>query len=257
MGDGMRISTLVVTNRPQFVPWWCWNIRKQTFQPDEVAVASNYHDCAELRRLIDAEKMSMPVRLSCLPTTASIGELRQAALDLATGDIVTWFDDDDWQWSENIERMTRPIMQYPKQYRMVVYPFSHKLSIKTATVYPIDGANEPWLPSTAVTADIAKQCTFEPLSQAEDVYWLEQVHKLVGINICWDFFGKAPNMNVMLIMHGDNVYSQEWRQKYDGAPRSRPLAAYPHKNVSTEEWRETLCILKRVFGVEPPVRTRL
>lgn len=244
----MKVSLLVVTNRPEFVPWWAWNIRKQTYPVDEVVVASNYHNPAEMLRLIDAEKL--PSTFAALPPKASIGALRQSALDLATGDIIMWFDDDDWQWSENVERMITPILQ--RRAQMVVYPFSHKLAIASAMVYPVEETNEPWLPSTATCAPIAKQCSFLPISRAEDVYWLETARDLAGSQIRWDFTGRFPNMNVMLIMHGRNVYSEEWRQKYEGAPRSHPLRSFSYPNVSQSEWDEALAMLKKTFSVSPP-----
>jgi hypothetical protein len=253
----VKVSTLVVTNRPQFLEWWTWNIRKQTYRPDEVVVVTNtrepYPNTDEIDELLGRYGELKHVLLA---PTVTIGEMRQQALDIATGDIITWFDDDDWQWSENIERLVMPILRHPDRCWMHIYPFSHKLATATALVYPVEGAEEPWLPSTATRARIAKLCHFRRASQAEDVYWIEAARELVGTHLRWDFTGKPPAMNVLLVMHGKNVYSEEWRQHYKGAPRPSPLSRYPQPNVSREEWAETLAMLKKTFGVEPPDEAR-
>ncbi len=245
----VKVSTLVVTNRPQFVAWWAWNIRKQTFPPTEIVVVSNHPDPDLMERTIAAEKL--PTRFFSMPVPSSIGELRQKALDEATGNIITWFDDDDWQHSENIERMAWPIAQSPDRCNMVIYPLSHKLAVASALVYPVAAANEPWLPSTATIQRIAKKCKFPPVSRAEDVLWLKEAMALAGGSLRLDMLGLDSNMNVMLVIHDLNVYSKEWRQTYDGAPKPHPLYRFPYRNVTQAEWDETLAMLKKTFGVEP------
>jgi glycosyltransferase involved in cell wall biosynthesis len=248
--DNVKVSTLVVTNRPQFIEWWAWNIRKQSLPPTEVVVVSNHPDPDLMARLIEAEKL--PTRFFSLPPNVSIGELRQKALDEATGSIITWFDDDDWQHSENIERMAWPIVQSAEKTCMVVYPLSHKLSVRSALVYPTAASNEPWLPSTATSRRIAQQCKFPAVSRAEDVLWLKEAMILAGGGLRIDLTGLDSNMNVMLVIHDSNVYSREWRQNYEGAPKPHPLYRFPYRNITQTEWDETLAKLKQTFGVEPP-----
>jgi glycosyltransferase involved in cell wall biosynthesis len=84
-------SCLCVTeDRAAFVPWLAWNYRKQDHAQRELVV-------------VDSSKGETPsfddptvTVVRCAPGS-SIAQKRNLALETARGDVVTWFDDDDWQ----------------------------------------------------------------------------------------------------------------------------------------------------------------
>jgi glycosyltransferase involved in cell wall biosynthesis len=78
----MKISVCIVTNRPVFEDFYRWNYERQTYQEKELIVVDG---------------------------PGSIGEKRNKALELATGDAVVWFDDDDWQHPEKLTWLAKEL----------------------------------------------------------------------------------------------------------------------------------------------------
>jgi hypothetical protein len=85
------VSCLCVTeNRHAFVPWLLWGFDRQTWKRRELVVVDSSDPPVELPRRAD-------VRLIHVPPGTSLGKKRNVALEAARGEVVAWFDDDDWQ----------------------------------------------------------------------------------------------------------------------------------------------------------------
>lgn len=85
------VSCLCVTERREpFLPWLLWNYQKQDYQVRELVV-------------VDGSERAGPspwppaiTLVRCEPGT-SVARKRNLAVDAARGELVAWFDDDDWQ----------------------------------------------------------------------------------------------------------------------------------------------------------------
>lgn len=85
------VSCLCVTGgRPAFLPWLLWNYDKQDYQHRELVVVDD-------SPVLPATAGRADCRVVRVPPGTSVGRKRNLALAAARGDVITWFDDDDWQ----------------------------------------------------------------------------------------------------------------------------------------------------------------
>src|SRR5690606_18181691 len=90
------VSCLCVTHeRPAFREWLLWNFDKQSWPHKELIVVDSSATLAWPERpdlrVIACDRNSVPLK-------------RNIALDAVSGRYLAWFDDDDWQHPERLER---------------------------------------------------------------------------------------------------------------------------------------------------------
>jgi hypothetical protein len=89
-------SCLCVTeNRAAFLPWVLWGYDRQRWQKRELVIVDSSEPPLDVPQRDD-------VRLIRAPLGMPIGAKRNLALDAARGDVIAWFDDDDWQHPERL-----------------------------------------------------------------------------------------------------------------------------------------------------------
>ncbi len=89
--EGELASCLCVTeNRPAFLPWLLWNYLKQDFGGRELVIVDSSKEPAAIP---DCTGVTI---VRCPPGTG-VARKRNIAVDASRGDVLTWFDDDDWQ----------------------------------------------------------------------------------------------------------------------------------------------------------------
>jgi len=92
---GPLVSCLCVTEgRASFMPWLLWSFDRQTWPRKELVVVDSSPAPLASRR--------SEVRVITAPPGASVPRKRNLALAAARGEIVAWFDDDDWQHPERL-----------------------------------------------------------------------------------------------------------------------------------------------------------
>ena len=97
------VSCLCVTeNRPAFMPWLLWCFDRQTWANRELVIIDS-----------SAQPFTVPsrddIRVIPAPCGTSVGRKRNLALAQARGEIITWFDDDDWQHPDKLARLVRAL----------------------------------------------------------------------------------------------------------------------------------------------------
>ncbi len=99
MVTGPIVSCLCVTeDRAAFLPWLLWNFDKQSWPARELVIVDSSGTAPSLPERDDVRLLRMPLR-------ATVGRKRNRALAEARGELVTWFDDDDWQHPEKLARL--------------------------------------------------------------------------------------------------------------------------------------------------------
>jgi glycosyltransferase involved in cell wall biosynthesis len=72
------------------MPWLLWNYGKQDYAERELVVVDSSEDVLHA----DADPT---VRVVQVPRGTSVARKRNLALEVARGEVIAWFDDDDWQ----------------------------------------------------------------------------------------------------------------------------------------------------------------
>ena len=100
--DRSLVSCLCVTEgRSAFLPWLHWNFRKQDYAARELVIV----DGSEAGDGIDEPG----VRVVRCPPGTSVARKRNVALEAARGELLTWFDDDDWQHPRKLSILARAL----------------------------------------------------------------------------------------------------------------------------------------------------
>lgn len=90
----MKISVLCVTHeRPEFIPWLLWNFSRLNWSDKELVVidSSEKSLTKTARKGIDHYHHT---------PGANVPAKRNMAMRVASGDFITWLDDDDWRHPE-------------------------------------------------------------------------------------------------------------------------------------------------------------
>lgn len=91
----------VIESRPGFVPWLLWNFEKQDHERRELVVVDS--SPAPL------ETQDPRVRVVAVPPRTWVAAKRNLALRAARGDVIAWFDDDDWQHPRRLSILVREL----------------------------------------------------------------------------------------------------------------------------------------------------
>jgi len=99
----MLVSCLCVTEgRPAFMPWLLWCFDRQVWPHRELIIV----DSSEKPFQVAGREH---VRLMALPQGTRVSAKRNLALQEARGEIVTWFDDDDWQHPNKLSWLVKAL----------------------------------------------------------------------------------------------------------------------------------------------------
>lgn len=98
------VSCLCITEgRPAFMPWLLWCYERQTWPRRELVIVDSstapFHapECGS-------------VRVLAAPTGSRVADKRNQALRAAHGEVIAWFDDDDWQHPQRLELLV-PLLE--------------------------------------------------------------------------------------------------------------------------------------------------
>lgn len=93
------VSCLCVTeNRHAFMPWLLWNYDRQQWKKRELVIVDSSTPPIEVPQRPD-------IRVVRTPLGSSLGVKRNRALDAAHGEVIAWFDDDDWQHPKRLSTL--------------------------------------------------------------------------------------------------------------------------------------------------------
>ena len=249
------LSTMVVTNRPQFVPWWTWSITKQTRRPDEVIVITNYgfEDKAEEAAFEETVKWlldGIPTKVVFLtPEYTTIGEMRQTALNMSTSDLINYIDDDDWYHPWLFKLL---VQGFEQGYKLITATGQHRLILDSLTLFQFaEIIDLIHLPFCAVDGTLARRIRFIPANIDEDIQWLNQVsnhvrHTRTGIDL---------ELPVMCMIHTSNTWNRTTILGYELAMKltTQTLPKEAPYGIPKTDWERTwqeLIALRERLGME-------
>jgi hypothetical protein len=87
------------------MPWLLWGFDRQTWKRRELVVVDSSDPPVVLPKRPD-------VRVLHVPPGTSLGKKRNLALETARGEVVAWFDDDDWQHPKRLSRLVPLLREY-------------------------------------------------------------------------------------------------------------------------------------------------
>jgi glycosyltransferase involved in cell wall biosynthesis len=158
------VSCLMPTaNRARFVPQAVACFLAQDFAGRELVVLDNGTQAIE--HLLPADPR---IRYHRAPATLKLGELRNRACELARGDILVHWDDDDWYPSD---RISRQVERLRKGAELCATSRVYFLASDGARAWEFhSGGARPWLAgsSFAYTRAAWQRRAFEPIRVGED-----------------------------------------------------------------------------------------
>ncbi len=218
---GPLVSCLCVTeNRPAFMPWLLWNFDRQTWRNRELIIVDSSEAPLKLSRRPD-------VRVIPAPPATPVPVKRNRALAEAAGELLTWFDDDDWQ--------------HPDKLRCLVEAMGDGR--------PFAGSHEGWFVdlggrrcrrylgtqyivfnSGGFARKVAASVPFQTdCRRGSDTYWLRDLYSRHGR-------GDGVVLRRILffwLCHGDNLSNPAGDKEFD-----QDMNALRHR-IGTEAWAET------------------
>lgn len=192
------VSCLCVTeNRHAFMPWLLWGYDRQRWARRELVIVDSSDPPAELPERDD-------VRVIRTPLGSSLGHKRNVALEAARGDVVAWFDDDDWQHPERLSRLVPLLRTCAETLGASFVGPSHSwfLSIDGTGCEPYRMKDYAIFNGSVFYTELVRQQRFpEDLLQTEDTHWLSGlIRTRVGAAIAAShpvvFFWLAHDANV-------------------------------------------------------------
>jgi hypothetical protein len=188
------VSCLCVTeDRPAFMPWLLWGFDRQTWPAKELVIVDS-----------SAMPFSLPgrddVRVLSASRGARVASKRNLALAAATGAVVAWFDDDDWQHPLRLETSVAMLHDGapcagPRA--------SWMLEVQSNRVWRFPGFDDLMLfNGSAFLTEAARSVMFDPtLRRASDTLWLEQLRR----SGCMEGWRALELTTFFWLVHGLNL----------------------------------------------------
>jgi len=236
------LSNLIVTNRLPFIDWWTWNITKQTRLPDEVVLATNHpfeleEDAEAYEYTVRSKLAGIPLHTIFMPPSKTVGELRQAALDAAVVDFITWSDDDDWYHPDKLRWLLEQATQ--GKHLVAVFPLTHRLFLRTGALYQWPIWLGLHLPATIYRAQEAHAARFPSKMVGEDGEWTAQIVKdnaLTIEDVACRRDTIPPNIGGIILIHGKNVFQTPSDRECLAEGDGDTLDIYAPPGIARAEW---------------------
>jgi len=224
----MKISYLTPTrNRPEFMEWLAYVYNAQTWPDKELVVVDDSDDYNEshdiLAGLVSENELKwIGVHPDNKDRPWCIGRMRNDLLRNATGDWITWLDDDDWRAPQLAEHM----MSHAQLTGPNGKPTSFIKSMGTwtaldlATMKSGEQRHRPdvWCMGLFRRAFIQEHNIRFPETGriGEDSIWYGQCHKMAY------FYGHAEEVDCqdlyLILNHGRNTSDGGAFREFDGPP---------------------------------------
>ncbi len=231
IGDPPLVSCLCVTEgRAAFMPWLLWSFDRQTWPHRElVIVDSSPHPFQSSRP---------DVRVHQAAPGTNIPDKRNQALKHARGSIVAWFDDDDWQHPERLDRLVRALAGGAA---MAGGTRSWFVDLHGHGCRSYDGERAIIFNGAAFQRQLASSVPFDVARRrASDAVWMQAITARAGAGIV-----RVDSVPLTLwLCHSQNISNPRTRGSY-------PIALDVLRQQIGEAWKETDPQLERLRQTLP------
>jgi len=196
------VSCLCVTeDRLAFMPWLLWNYDRQNWTERELVIV----DSSVEPLVVDRED----VRVIRTHHRAGVAHKRNLALKHARGEIVTWFDDDDWQHPEKLERLARAL-RAGKPFAGSAESWFLDLNTLRCTRYRSSGRRILFNSAGFLTGE-ARQVAFPThVKKASDTRWLAALQRRFGTT------GEVLDQPLFFwLCHGGNLSNPATKRRFN------------------------------------------
>ncbi|MCB0253958.1 MAG: glycosyltransferase family 2 protein [Anaerolineae bacterium] len=218
----LLISCLCVTeNRPAFMPWLLWCFDRQRWPRRELVIVDSSAEPFTAGERDD-------VRVLSAPSGMGVAAKRNLALEAAQGDIITWFDDDDWQHPDRLTLLADALAAGAPYAASRSGWFADLATLRCASYQTTRG--QLIFNSGGFRRDAVAGIRFpEDVVKASDTVWMREVlrrHSRRGMLLDRDdlFFW---------LCHGDNLSNPARRRRF-----TLPLAGL-QKRIGQPAWSGT------------------
>jgi hypothetical protein len=228
------VSCLCVTEgRPAFMPWLLWSFNRQSWPRKELVIVDSSPEPLRIAR--------EDVRVIAAPPGTNIPEKRNRALAASRGDLVAWFDDDDWQHPERLARLVAAIVDEGRPLAGASQAWFVDVFGSGCRRY--DGRGSLVFNSAGFRRDLACSIPFNVgLRRASDTLWMRRILASAG-------GGKhlLPETCLTLwLCHDQNISNPRTRRAF-------PLALEQLRaEVGPDAWADTDARLEQIRGLLPP-----
>lgn len=194
------VSCLCVTEgRPEFMPWLLWNFERQTYARRELVIIDSSVECFRCAH--------RDVRIVGAAVGTNIPSKRNRALEEATGTIIAWFDDDDWQHPERLERLVAAIGE---GHAIAGVTQSWFVDLFEGRSCHHSGRQRVLFNGAGFAANVARSVRFdERLRRASDTAWLRELRSAGHASRLLD----PAILSVWLCHHG-NISNPNSRRQF-------------------------------------------
>ena len=161
------VSCLCVTEgRPAFMPWLLWSFDRQAWKRRELVIVDSSPSPFQIQGRED-------IRIVSAPPGTPVAIKRNRALKEARGQIVSWFDDDDWQHPCKLVQVVDALSEG------AIYAGSSQgwfVDLNQLRCAPYRGSGWILFNSAGFLREAASSCRFpENLRRASDSRWMQQL----------------------------------------------------------------------------------
>lgn len=218
--ESRMVSCLCVTeDRAAFMPWLLWGYERQTWLHRELLVVDSSAEPYRSER--------DDVRVVAVASGTSVPEKRNRALREARGELVAWFDDDDWQHPQRLQRLCNSLTEGVPY---VGGTRSWFLDVLAGSCRRYDGRGSLIFNTALFRRNVATSVSFDVRRQrASDTPWLRELR------------ARHPSGPLLLaddaltfwLCHDRNISNPRQRRHFD-----TPLARL-RDSVGAAAWGET------------------
>lgn len=214
----MKVSVLCVTHeRPEFIPWLLWNFERLDWKDKELVI-------------VDSSKKALPASqrkgaVYAHESGANVPEKRNIALQKASGDFVTWLDDDDWRHPDSLKVLAELVNDK--------IPFAggrvaRFVDLKTERMRYFVQRKGILFAAMLIKTDMARSVPFdETLERGSDIDWLNRIYTQFG---GYEYTYEAPSL---FLCHDRNLGNTAAVHYFN-----RPLTDFTN-DVSKKAWGDT------------------
>lgn len=213
------VSCLCITeNRPGFVDWLLWNYDRQTWDERELVIvdssAEPFWPARDDVRVIET-------------TNGSVAYKMNVALAAARGEVIVWFDDDDWQHPDKCKVLVEALGN--GTYDAVGATAGWFVDLKVMWCTRYEGSPVVLLPTMGARRRRVSELRFIDGDVAVDTAWLHRLHQVFDVRVL-----EREDLSFWLC-HEWNLYNRTERWPFDHEMTELRRAIGPEAWGDTDE----------------------